>query len=218
MEDRLKEISVTCGEMRAAGEALEQAVTDAKARLKKETEEQDRLAETLRETREQLEAADAAVIEARKEYDRKLAEMRDMDSRQKLLDEMSRELEGYAHPVKAVVRHAREQGNSKVYGPLSQLISVPREYETAMDMALGNAQQDVVTEDEETAKEMIEYLRENRLGRATFLPVSTVRSRTLNPKEREALRMPGCLGISSVTPRIAKLLKTCWGEPWWRIT
>ena len=197
MEDRLKEISVTCGEMRAAGEALEQAVTDAKARLKKETEEQDRLAETLRETREQLEAADAAVIEARKEYDRKLAEMRDMDSRQKLLDEMSRELEGYAHPVKAVVRHAREQGNSKVYGPLSQLISVPREYETAMDMALGNAQQDVVTEDEETAKEMIEYLRENRLGRATFLPVSTVRSRTLNPKEREALRMPGCLGIAS---------------------
>ena len=120
-----------------------------------------------------------------------------MDARQKLLDEMSRELEGYAHPVRAVVRYARDRGNGKVHGPLSQLISVPREYETAMDMALGNAQQDVVTEDEETAKEMIEFLRENRLGRATFLPMTAVRSRTLTPKEREALRMPGCLGIAS---------------------
>ena len=197
MDARLKEITVTCGEMRTESEALEAAVTEAGKRLKAETAEQDRLAEALRETREQLEAADAAVIDARRQYDEKLAQMRDMDSRRTLLDEMSRELEGYAHPVRAVVRYARERGNGKVYGPLSQLISVPREYETAMDMALGNAQQDVVTEDEETAKEMIEYLRNNRLGRATFLPVSAVRSRTLNPKEREALRLPGCLGVAS---------------------
>ena len=197
MDARLKEITVTCGEMRTESEALEAAVTEAGKRLKAETAEQDRLAEALRETREQLEAADAAVIDARRQYDEKLAQMRDMDSRRTLLDEMSRELEGYAHPVRAVVRYARERGNGKVHGPLSQLISVPREYETAMDMALGNAQQDVVTEDEETAKEMIEYLRNNRLGRATFLPVSAVRSRTLNPKEREALRLPGCLGVAS---------------------
>ena len=197
MDTRLKEITVTCGEMKKESETLEQAAAEARTRLKKETEEQDRLAEALKETREQLEAADAALIDARKQYDQKLAEMRDMDSRQKLLDEMSRELEGYAHPVRAVVRYARDNGNSKVHGPLSQLISVPREYETAIDMALGNAQQDVVTEDEETAKEMIEYLRENRLGRATFLPITTVHSRTLTPKEREVLRMPGCLGVAS---------------------
>ena len=197
MDARLKEITVTCGEMREESGTLEKTAADARTRLKEETEAQDRLAETLRETREQLDAADASLIEARKQYDRKLAEMRDMDSRRTLLDEMSRELEGYAHPVRAVVRHARDHGYSKVHGPLSQLISVPREYETAMDMALGNAQQDVVTEDEETAKEMIEYLRENRLGRATFLPITAVRSRTLTPKEREVLRMPGCLGIAS---------------------
>ena len=64
-------------------------------------------------------------------------------------------------------------------------------------MALGNAQQDVVTEDEEAAKEMIEYLRKNRLGRATFLPITTVHSRSLNPKEQEVLRMPGCIGVAS---------------------
>ena len=137
MDARLKEITAASGDMRTARETLEQAVTEAGTRLKEETAEQNRLAETLRETREQLEAADAALTEAREQYDRKLAEMRNMDARQKLLDEMSRELEGYAHPVRAVVRYARDRGNSKVHGPLSQLISVPREYETAMDMALG---------------------------------------------------------------------------------
>ena len=197
MDARLKEITVTCGEMRSAGEALEKAVTNAKAQLRRETEEQDRLAEALRETREQLEAADAEVIDARKQYDQKLAEMRDAESRQKLLDEMSREMEGYAHSVRAVVHHARDYQLTGVHGPVSQLIDVPRAYETAMDMALGNAQQDVVTEDEETAQAMIEYLRKNRLGRATFLPMTTVRSRTLTPREQEVLDMPGCLGVAS---------------------
>ena len=89
-----------------------------------------------------------------------------MESRQKLLDEMSREMEGYANSVRSVVRYAQETGMDKVRGPLNRLLSVPREYETAMDMVLGNAQQNVVTEDEETAKAMIEFLRKNRLGRA----------------------------------------------------
>ena len=197
MDARLKEITTACEEMRAAGDALETAVTDAKKQLQNETEAQDRLAEALRETRDDLEAADAAVIDARKQYDLKLAEMRDMESRQKLLDEMSREMEGYAHSVRAVIHHAREENITRVHGTISQLIHVPREYETAMDMALGNAQQDVVTEDEETAKTMIEFLRRNRLGRATFLPMTVVRSRTLTPREREVLDMPGCLGIAS---------------------
>ena len=197
METRLKEITAGCEEMRNAGTELEKNAADAKLRLDEETAAQERLSETLRETREQLDAADAAVIEARKQYDRKLAEMRDMESRQKLLDEMSREMEGYTHAVRKVVLYARDRGIRRVRGPLSQLIRVPREYETAMDMVLGNAQQNIVTEDEETAQEMIEFLRENRLGRATFLPMTSVRSRMLTPQERETLSMPGCLGIAS---------------------
>ena len=197
MKNRLQELTDMCEGMRTDGAALENAVTEARARLAEETGEQDRLSESLREAREQLEAADAAVIDARRQYDLKLAEMRDTEARQKLLDEMSRELEGYSNPVRAVVLYAREERISRVHGPLSQLISVPQQYETAIDMALGNAQQDVVTDDEETAKEMIEYLRENRLGRATFLPITAVHPRTLTPKEREVLDMPGCLGVAS---------------------
>ena len=197
METRLEELTVSCEEMRKTGAELETAVADARKRLEKETAEQDRLSASLQEVRTRLEEADAQVIGARAAYDQKLAEMRDMESRRNILDEMSRDLEGYSHAVRSVVRLARERKDRRVYGPLSQLISVPERYETAMDMVLGAAQQHVVTEDEETAKEMIDFLRENRLGRATFLPVTSVRPRLLTPQEREVLSMPGCLGVAS---------------------
>ena len=106
-------------------------------------------------------------------------------------------MEGYSNAVRTVVTRARERNDSRVRGPVSQLISVPEKYETAIDMVLGATQQHVVTEDEETAKEQIEYLRENRLGRATFLPLTTVKPRLLTPEEQEALSLPGCLGIAS---------------------
>ncbi|MCR5566972.1 MAG: chromosome segregation protein SMC [Clostridiales bacterium] len=197
MESRLEELTVSCEEMRREGAGLEAAVSDARARLEKETAEQDRLSASLQEARAGLEAADAEVIDARAAYDRKLAEMRDMESRQQILDEMSREMEGYSNSVRRVVHRAREKGDSRVRGPVSRLISVPREYETAIDMVLGATQQHVVTEDEETAKEMIEYLRENGLGRATFLPLTTVKPRLLTPDEQEALKLPGCVGVAS---------------------
>ena len=197
MESRLEELTVSCGEMREEGGGLESAVAEARARLEKETAEQDRLSDLLQEARAGLEAADAEVINARAAYDQKLAEMRDMESRQQILDEMSREMEGYSNAVRRVVRCARERDDNRVRGPVSQLISVPREYETAIDMVLGATQQHVVTEDEESAKEMIEYLRENGLGRATFLPMTTVKPRLLTEEEKKALTLPGCLGVAS---------------------
>ena len=197
MENRLRELTETRDGMEAEGSEMEQAVLKAQEMLRTETTRQEALSSEYEQGRQALERADAEVIEARQKYDRKLAEMRDMGSRQKILGEMSREMEGYANSVRAAVKRARDRKMNGVYGVLSQLLTVPREYETAMDMVLGAAQQHIVTENEETAKELIEYLRQNRLGRATFLPVSTVRGRTLTEREREALRMPGCLGVAS---------------------
>ncbi len=197
MESRLSELNVTRDEMEAAGGEREQAVQQARGMLEAEERRQEELSKAYDQTRLALERADAEVVEARQKYDRKLAEMRDMESRQKILSEMSREMEGYANSVRAAVRRARERKMPGVHGVLSQLLSVPEKYETAMDMVLGAAQQNIVTEDEETAKELIEFLRQNLLGRATFLPVSAVRGRGLTDREREALRLPGCLGVAS---------------------
>ena len=197
MESRQGEIEESCRSMREEEKTLEAALAEAKGRLAQEEEEQSRLSDALQEARQALDAADAAVISARGKYDEKMKETRDMESRRKLLDEMSREMEGYAGAVRTVVRYARERGMTQVRGPLNQLISVPQAYETAMDMVLGMTQQNIVTEDEETAKTLIDYLRENRLGRATFLPMTSVKSKTLDSRERAVLSMPGCLGVAS---------------------
>ena len=197
MEARLEELTVSCGEMREEGGNLEAAVAEARERLEKETAEQDRLAASLQEARDSLEAADAEVIGARAAYDRQLAEMREMEARQKVLEDLAREMDGYSNTVRRVMRRAEERGDGRVRGPVSRLISVPEKYETALDMVLGGTQQHIVTEDEETAKEFIEYLRERGLGRATFLPMTTVKPRLLTPQEKEVLSMPGCLGVAS---------------------
>ena len=116
-------------------------------------------------------------------------------SRLRLLDEMSREMEGYNQSVRKALSYA--QGDTSVRGVVARLMQVPKELETAIDMVLGGALQNIVTEDEEAAKRIIDYLRNNRLGRATFLPMTSVKSRVLNAEERRLLSMPGCLGVAS---------------------
>ena len=197
MESRLQELTVSCEEMRRESAEKENSVQSARAMLRQEETLQKERTDAWQESVNRLNRADGEVIQARQEYDRKLAEMRDMESRQKLLAEMSREMEGYAHSVRAAMKQARDSRLEGVHGVLGQLIQVPQIYETALDMVLGAAQQNIVTEDEETAQQLIEYLRRNHLGRATFLPVSSVKSRVLEPREREVLNMPGCLGVAS---------------------
>ena len=130
-------------------------------------------------------------------------ERQQRDSRLKLLREMQRDYEGYNNSVKQVLMQARRQDGgdgarrSGVHGVVADLIHVPARLERAMDMVLGGALQNIVVDRDEDAKRMIEYLRANRFGRATFLPISSVRGRTLSQQERGVLSMPGCVGLAS---------------------
>ena len=125
------------------------------------------------------------------------AERQQTASRLTMLEEMQRDFEGYQHSVKNVLLQARRSAGSGVRGVVATLIRVPEHLERALDMALGGALQNIVVDREEDAKRMIDYLRVNRLGRATFLPLSAVRGRTLDASERKVLTMPGCLGLAS---------------------
>ena len=123
--------------------------------------------------------------------------LKQTDSRLRLLREMQRDYEGYNKSVKQVLLQARRTPSSGVHGVVADLIHVPERLERAMDMVLGGALQNIVVERDEDAKIMIEYLRKNRFGRATFLPIGSVRGRTLNAQERQLLNMPGCVGLAS---------------------
>ncbi len=116
-------------------------------------------------------------------------------SRLRMLREMERDYAGYQQAVKQVLLHAR--GNKGVHGVVASLMRVPKELERAVEAVLGGALQHVVTSDEYVARDMIAYLRQNKLGRATFLPMTTISGRTLNAQERQLLSMPGCVGLAS---------------------
>ena len=197
MEERLTDLAASADKLRETEEQLIAAFEDARLRLEEEKQRQSDLSDAYREKTDALNQRDAELIAIRAEAEELSAELQAAQSRQKLLMEMTRDMEGYNHAVRKAVQYARDKGMRGVRGVLARLITVPREYETAIDMALGAAQQNIVTDDEHTAKELINHLRQNKLGRATFLPMTTVKSKLLNDRERQALKLPGCIGVAS---------------------
>ena len=134
-----------------------------------------------------------------KEFDEKIntaeSEMRIKDSRLKFLIETEKEKEGYINSVKAILKDCDNNASLKkgVHGVLANLISVPQEYETALEMALGQSMQNIVTDSEEDAKKLVNHLRQFNLGRASFLPITSVKGKKLEKLKQEK----GVIGIAS---------------------
>ncbi len=135
-----------------------------------------------------------------KEFDIQIAnntnEMRMKQSRYNFLVETEKEKEGYIKSVKSLLTDCekiKELGKG-MHGVLANIISVPTEYETAIEMCLGASLQNIVTDTEEDAKKLVEHLRKNNLGRASFLPISSVKGKKIeNIKGKKV----GIVGIAS---------------------
>ncbi len=123
-------------------------------------------------------------------------EIRIKESRLKFLEETEKEKEGYTKSVKSLLKSAEANKELKkgLHDVVANLINVKKEYEIAIEMALGASLQNVVTETEQDAKNLIEYLRKNNLGRVTFLPISAVNGKKL---EKAHLNIKGVIGIAS---------------------
>ena len=124
------------------------------------------------------------------------SEIRIKESRLKFLIETEKEKEGYVKSVKELLKdceNIKDLGKG-MHGVLANIIEVPKQYETAIEMCLGMSLQNIVTETEEDAKKLVEHLRKNNLGRASFLPISSVKGKKLDKiKGKE----PGIVGIAS---------------------
>lgn len=197
METRLTEIAESGGALQEQEAALREALTAVEKQLETENQHQQQCQEKLAQARQASDEADTAYANLRADVEKQSADMQAAASRHNVLTEMTRDMEGYNMAVRRAMTYAKQRGLTGVKGVLAQLMTVPQAYETAIDMALGAAQQNIVTDTEETAKELINYLRQNRLGRATFLPMSAIRGKTLYGNERNALKLPGCLGVAS---------------------
>ncbi len=140
-------------------------------------------------------------VEALKnEIDADELEIHRVNSRIKILDDLEKNMEGYSGSVKSVMREKKRGTLRGIHAPLSQIINVDDKYALAIETALGSALQFIITDTENDAKRAINFLKENKGGRATFLPIAAIKGKTLKEDN-----LDDCFGFIS----IASDLITC---------
>lgn len=117
-------------------------------------------------------------------------------ARLRVLHNLQQDYEGFGRPIRSLMK-SQESWRNGILGPVAELIHVPKKYIVAIETALGGALQNLVTRDAETARKAIEYLKEKKLGRATFLPLTTIQGVHQREIEKTARKNPLCLGYAS---------------------
>ncbi|MGN0294268.1 MAG: chromosome segregation protein SMC [Lachnospiraceae bacterium] len=149
--------------------------------------------EEIRIEKEKGAEAERELARARQEADGARAALHQAKARFDSVQNLAERYEGYGMSIRRLMEsRSRFPG---IHGVLADLIQVEKRYETAIETALGGALQNVVTDNEQTAKQCIEHLKQNRLGRATFLPMTTVKPRGAF-QETAALKLPGVCGTA----------------------
>ena len=132
-----------------------------------------------------------------KEINNLMSEINMKSSRLKFLQETEKDKEGYVKSVKSILLALdRDKELARgVHGVLANLLLVEEKYQIAIEMALGQAMQNIVTDTEKEAKRLIEYLRKNNIGRASFLPISEIKGKKLDKINLKGIN--GVLGVAS---------------------
>lgn len=181
-------------------------------RLKSEEEEQqsvlrqariqyDSITESIQAVNQECSTLNQKILELQnrlkgqsEQLEKKQTEYHREASRLESLRNITERYDGYGNSIRRVME--QKDKIPGIRGVVADLIQVKKEYETAIETALGGSIQNIVTDNEQTAKTMIEFLKRNRYGRATFLPMSSINSRgEFGPAE--ALKEPGVIGIGS---------------------
>lgn len=157
------------------------AVETSTQKLAQIEEEQRKLNQRLQELAKQWQQADTESKQLEQQLQSQMKKAEKLQSRYELFKEMQKNREGYFRGVKELLQE-RERGNdqlSGIYGAVAELIEVPPKYEVAIETALGNAMQYLVVANEQVGQQGIAYLKQRQLGRATFLPLTVIKEKTI---------------------------------------
>ncbi len=185
LDTRIKSIDEVIGARGGVLDTLKAEEAAAKAELDRLNGEAAEHENALEGYRMILDTRGAKVEKYRAEIDSLNLDIYQKNARIKMLDDLEKNLDGYAGSVQKVIKEANRGFLKGIHGTLSQLITAPAEYAVAIETALGAAIQNIVTDNENTAKRAINYLKDNRAGRATFLPLTSVKSRPFTEKGLE---------------------------------
>ena len=173
---------------------LEEAFEAVNVVIRELNEKQETMEERLTAIREELSGKDQKLRDTQVLYHQEKSKL-------EALANLTERYEGYGGSVKAVME---QKGSEKgIIGVVADIIQAEAKYETAIETALGGNIQNIVTEDEDTAKRMIGYLKKTRAGRATFLPLTSI-EHPQEFKNPEALQEKGVIGLADGLVKIEK--------------
>lgn len=177
-------------QMAAAAEDMEReekALDDIRETLDRERQKKQELLKKAEESR-------ASAGEVRRQLEEQRKQYHISNSRLTTLKNITERYDGYGQSIRRVMEQKAK--NKGILGVVADIIQVEKKYETAVETALGGNIQNIVTEDEQTAKQMIDFLKKNRYGRATFLPLTTVSAQSGRIRP-EVLKESGVIGCVS---------------------
>ena len=213
--DRDESVRRELGELE---QRLEQARADSKAARKSyedALEERDAVKNVISGYQLRMDSRQKKANEAKDRHVKLQMEENALTSRMKLLKEMEQMHEGYSKAVKLVVGEAQRGTLQHIHGPVADLLKVPDQYTVAIETALGGAMQNIVVDREEDGKAVIQYLKRRDAGRATILPLSSIRPGEL--REGQSLqREAGFVGVGdqlvSFDPRYKNVFSNLLGR------
>lgn len=163
--------------------------------LKQELQEQEHLFNTLQTEVQQLHQEK---LQAEEQFRQTGFQLREKKQRHRILTDLENQLEGFSGSVKAIMRAVQQKQLNHIYGSVAQLIQVEQAYGIAVETALGASVQHMIVENEQAAKEGIRFLQNSHAGRATFLPLTTIKGRYLPAQDlQEISKLEGFIAVAS---------------------
>ena len=166
--------------------SLEEAFNTVTQEIASRKEAQTVMEAKLNELRETIAKMDQALRDAQVQYHQD-------KTRLEAVSNLTERYEGYGGSIRRVME--QKDKNPGIIGVVADIIKVEKKYETAIETALGGSIQNIVTDNEETAKGMISFLKQTKSGRATFLPLNSIKN-SQEFRQKEALKEPGVLGLA----------------------
>ncbi|KXS50446.1 MAG: chromosome segregation protein [Halanaerobium sp. T82-1] len=182
------EISSKIGEKKDKAALVEAELKEIKAEIDETESFLKKLKEQVKTGAEALEEGKDLLLETKENYQH-------YNSRLQLMEEMQDSYEGYYNGVRSILEK-REQFSGLI-DVVAEIVSVKAEYEQAIDTALGAKMQNIIVEDDQTARDAVQYLKKNNRGRATFLPLNMVNgSRLRNHYLNQLSQQEGFIGLA----------------------
>ncbi len=181
-------------ELAEQGRTLSERLDRCAEEEKTLSEKADALAFAVKESEDRSSSLRLQIGKDSTDLDKTSEEYHREHSRLESLRAVTERYEGYGNAIQTIM--TKKAGHRGIYGTVADLIRVDRKYETAIETALGGSIRNIVTDDQETARELIEFLKSEKAGRATFLPLDAITLKDKKPDE-DILREKGVIGIAS---------------------